>query len=185
MAGVTEYTQPLRAIGQALEVLNIQSFEMEPVGEAFIIRASVPGASKRRTARSGAAELQAIQDEISNPNDAADPPHKQSGSGVLTQIDLRYSLREIDLLEKEGRSHRGDFVKPADASSLSQVLRCIGGYLQQKCARLLKVTRALDSVSVEYETSLGSKMKETFAVRDLYDLWVRMYLQRQGRTSDR
>jgi hypothetical protein len=40
-------------------------------------------------------------------------------------------------------------------------------------------------VAVEYETSLGSKMKETFAVRDLYDLWVRMYLQRQGRTSDR
>jgi len=164
MAGVTDYTQPLRAIGQALEGMNIRSFELEPVGEEFILRGTVPGSSQGRTLYN---------------------PREQSYLGGLTQIELRYSLREIDLLEKAGLSRRGDFGKPADASSLSQVLRCIGGYLQQKCAHLVKVTRALDSVAVEYETSLGSKMKETFAVRDLYDLWVRMYLQRQGRTSDR
>jgi hypothetical protein len=164
MAGVTEYTQPLRAIGQALEGMNIQSFELETVGEEFIIRGTLPGAKQGRTLHN---------------------PREQSDSGGLKQIDLRYSVREIDLLEKAGRARRGAFGKPADATSLSQVLRCIGGYLEQKCAHLLKVTRVPDSVAVEYQTSLGSKMKETFVVRDLYDLWVRMYLQRQGRTSDR
>jgi hypothetical protein len=164
MAGVTEYARPLRAIGQALERMNIQSFEVEPVGEEFIIRGAVPGASQGWSLYS---------------------PRVQSDSRALTQIELRYSLREIDLLEKAGCSRRGDLGKPADASSLSQVLRSIGGYLEQRCAHLLKVTRAVDCVAVEYETSLGSKMTETFALGDLYDLWVRMYLQRQGRTSDR
>ena len=51
--------------------------------------------------------------------------------------------------------------------------------------KTLKITRAGENVEVEYETSLGSRMRETFGVGDLYDLWVRMYLQRQGRTSDR
>jgi hypothetical protein len=153
MVGVTGYSQPLRAIGQALEVKNIQSFEMEPVGDIFIVRGSLPSASK-------------------------------SGE-QNTQIELRYSLHDIDRLQIQGRSRRVGSGKSAEASSLSQILRCIDGYLHQKCARLLKLTRALDSVAVEYETSLGNAMKETFAVGDLYDLWVRMYLQRQERTNDR
>ena len=169
------YSQPLRAIGQALEVLNIQSFEMQPMGDEFIVRGAVPAPSKRHwSVRFGA------DSEVPNFwNPLYDSREQES------QIELRYSLQDIDLLEKEGRSRRSASEKPADASNLAQTLRCIGGYLQQKCARLLKVTRAFESVAVEYETSLGNPMKETFAVGDLYDLWVRMYLQRQGRTSDR
>ncbi len=41
MNGMMGYAQLLRAIGQALETLNIQSFEMEPVGGDFFIRGNV------------------------------------------------------------------------------------------------------------------------------------------------
>ena len=32
---IADYAQPLRAIGQALETLNVQAFEIEPAGEAY------------------------------------------------------------------------------------------------------------------------------------------------------
>jgi hypothetical protein len=86
-------------------------------------------------------------------------------------------------LEEEGRSRRGRSEVMADAASVSQVLRCIGAYLNQKRARLYKVTRDIDHVMVEYQSSIGSRRKEAFAPNDLYDLWVRMYMQRSTRTQ--
>jgi hypothetical protein len=166
MAGLAEYSQGLRAIGQALEARNIQAFEIEPSGDELIVREIVPAMAQPGV--SGAA-----------PANTASAPVEQN-----RRIELRYSLHAIDLLEDAGRRRRGASGKPTDASSRSQILRCIGGYLEQKYARLLKISRAHEVVAVEYETSLGSLMKETFGVGDLYDLWVRMYLQRQGRTSD-
>ena len=171
MAGLTEYSQGLRAIGQALEARNIQGFEIEPSGDELIVRGIAPAMAQRGV--SGAAPAPDFA------NTAPDPVEQNR------RIELHYSLNAIDLLEDAGRRRRSASGKPTDTSSLSQVLRCIGGYLQQKYARLLKITRAHEIVAVEYETSLGSRMKETFAVGDLYNLWVRMYLQRQGRTSDR
>jgi hypothetical protein len=47
----------------------------------------------------------------------------------------------------------------------------------------LRISWAGDFLSVEYETSLGSRMQETLATSDLYDLWVRMYLQRASRIA--
>jgi hypothetical protein len=47
---------------------------------------------------------------------------------------------------------------------------------------LCKISRESEFVAIEYETSLGSPMRETLAAKDLYDLWVRMYLQRSERT---
>jgi len=45
----------------------------------------------------------------------------------------------------------------------------------------VKISRESESVSLEYETSLGTNMRETLSVSDVYDLWVRMYLQRSER----
>ena len=71
----------------------------------------------------------------------------------------------------------------ANASSLSQVLRCLGAYLNQKRARLLKLTREADILSLEYESSMGILTKESFSVSGMYDMWVRRYLQRAARAG--
>jgi hypothetical protein len=36
------YTQALRAIGQALELLKVESFDMEPQGEDFLVWGNAP-----------------------------------------------------------------------------------------------------------------------------------------------
>ncbi|HKY07130.1 MAG TPA: hypothetical protein VJQ55_02770, partial [Candidatus Binatia bacterium] len=101
----------------------------------------------------------------------------------LSSMELCYKVEDVERLDEEGRTHRGRGQSVGDAWSLSQILRSIGAYLNQKRARLSKIVRDADSVTVEYETTVGSQMKETLAMRDLYDLWVRMYLHRAERTS--
>lgn len=184
VAGVTGYAQPLRAIGQALEVLNIQDFEMEPAGDAFYVRGSVPlGANKELwNDQCSADELRAIWGALPGEGDQAGGHTARNDLSRLSRIELRYTVQDVERLEEKGRSRRGYSSKTADASSLSQVLRCIGAYLNQKPARLCKISREMDCVAIEFETSLGSRMKETLALKDLYDLWVRMYLQRSERT---
>ena len=180
IAGMTEYAQPLRAIGQALEVLNIQDFEMEPAGEDYFVRGHMPRANKKFMGdQIGAEKLENIWGRFpgqEEPGEAA--PHD---SAMLSQIELCYTAGDVERLEEEGKSRRGRSEAKADAASLSQVLRCIGAYLNQKRARLCKITRDVDYLMVEYESSIGSRRKEAFALKDLYDLWVRMYLQRSTR----
>ncbi len=184
MNGMTGYAQPLRAIGQALETLNLQSFELEPVGEGFHVRGILLKAHPELSDDLVTAEkLNAIWG--TPPNTNADDRSRREGSNsqVLSPIELQYSKTDVDRLEEEGRAKRVDPHRTPDAASLSQMLRSIGAYLNQKRASLLRLSRDIDSVSVEYKTSLGSILRETLAVGELYDLWVRMYLQRAERVS--
>lgn len=182
MTGTLDYAQPLRAIGQALEILHVQSFEMEPVADGFFVRGTVP-----------MSDLESLNDSFtpdklreiwgSLPGERAPEPEigNAGESGVSSSVELLYTEKDVERLEEEGRGRRVDARRTANPSTLSQMLRCLGGYLSQKRARLLKITRQTDLVSVEYETSMGTNMKETLKVADIYDIWVRMYLQRAQR----
>jgi len=184
MAEMTGYAQPLRAIGQALEVLNIQDFEMEPAGEDYFVRGHVPRANKQfKGDQFGAEKLDATGNTRSDQVEPGDEAPLDYNYNMVSRIELCYTAKDVERLEEEGRSRRGRSEVTADAASVSQVLRCIGAYLNQKRARLCKITRDSDHLMVEYESSIGSIRKEAFAANDLYDLWVRMYLQRSTRAQ--
>jgi hypothetical protein len=102
---------------------------------------------------------------------------------LLSPIELQYTNKDIERLEQEGRANRTNPNRIPEYSSLSQILRCVGAYLVQKRARLIKLWRDSDSVSLEYQTSLGNMLKDTLVVGELYDLWVRMYMQRAERST--
>jgi hypothetical protein len=184
MAEVSGYAQLLRAIGQALETLSVRSFELAPEGEDFVVHGTVPliavnplpNPVNKHTLRvvwgsaTDAENVDATQSRTAQPE-------------TLTAVDLHYTVQDIERLEYEGQARRQNPHRLADATSLSQVLRCMGAYLNQKCARLLKLAREDDVLTLEYETSLGSFMKESFSASGLYDLWVRMYLQRADRVA--
>ncbi len=184
MSGMIGYAQPLRAIGQALETLNLTTFELEPTGEDFYVRGVLAAAHPELV------EDSLTPDKLSKvwgglPPRAGETAQNEPilGAPVLTPIELQYSPRDVDRLEQEGQARRSDPHRVPDTASLSQVLRCIGAYLNQKPARLMKLSREVDSVTIEYETSLGTVLRETLAPSELYDLWVRMYMQRAGRES--
>jgi hypothetical protein len=178
------YAQPLRAIGQALETLNIQNFEMEPAGDAFLVRgAKAAGNGDSHGERVSSDKLRSIWGNVVGMSVAVTTGRGAKRETSASSVELHYTAKDIERLEQEGRSRRVDPHRTADATCLSQLLRCIGAYLNQKRARLVRVSRDDNVLSVEYETSLGSPMKENLGVPDLYDLWVRMYLQRASRNS--
>ena len=178
------YAQPLRAIGQALEVLNVQDFEMETAGEEYIIRGRAESTGRERSKQAqGMGKIRAVWGAIPDFGFSETHKGKTHTPDGLTPIELRYTPQDVERLESEGRTKRGHSETAANAPNLSQVLRSIGGYLNKKSAKLHRVTRELESVTIEYQTSSGSRMTETFSVQDLYDLWVGMYLQRAERAS--
>ena len=183
-AEMTGYAQPLRAIGQALETLKIDGFEMEPSGEDFLVRGKVPFTQRKLLLdQCNTEQLRTVWGSLPRQADPFGDAPAPSDSGNLARIELCYTVEDVERLDQEGRSRRGKSQSVGDAWSLSQILRSVGAYLNQKRACLSKITRESDGVAVEYETSIGSKMKETLAIKDLYDLWVRMYLQRSERAS--
>ena len=176
------YEQILRTVGQALEKENFQSFEITPAGNGFRIRGSVAPLVEASVADSSASRVGSLLNKL---------PNQSNGEGKMplatetakSPVEIRLTIEDIQRLEVDGRARRVDGQSMANAASLSQVLRCLGAYLNQKRARLLRLTRDRETVSLEYQTSLGSQIKEGFSATGLYDMWVRMYMQRAGRLN--
>jgi hypothetical protein len=183
MSGMIGYAQRLRAIGQALETLNLTSFEIEPVGEDFYVKGILTAHPELSENRLSLEKLNAVWGKRPKTERANPDLDETKVAPVLTPIELQYTRKDVDRLEQEGQTKRSDPHRVPDTSSLSQILRCVGAYLNQKAARLVKIARNAEAVSVEYETSLGSIHKETLEVSQMYDLWVRMYMQRAERES--
>ena len=176
------YQQLLRAIGQALEIDNLQSFELTPAGNGFRIRRSVGSLVEAGVAESTVRGVEPLLKILNNHRDG-DEKLPRTIESAKSPVEIEFTMSDIQRLEIDGRGRRVDGHSVANAGSLSQVLRCLGAYLNQKRARLLKLTRDGEAVSLEYETSLGSRIKEGFGARDLYDMWVRMYMQRTERLN--
>jgi hypothetical protein len=157
---------------------------MEPAGDVYFVRGHMPQTGKEFGGGQLIAEkLEAIWGLLPVQDECGDKAGQRDADIIMSRMELCYTAQDVERLEDEGRSRRGRSETMADAASLSQVLRCIGAYLNQKRARLCKITRDIDCLRIEYESSLGSKRTECFGANDLYDLWVRMYLQRSTRAS--
>ena len=184
MSGTIGYVQPFRAIGQALETLNLQSFELEPIGDEFYIRGNLSNAVLDTTADAlTPASVNTVWGNLPGFRSESPQERKEKIIPLLSSIELQYTSKDVERLEQSGRAKRTEPNRIPEHSSLSQVLRCVEAYLIQKRARLLKLCRDSDSVSLEYETALGNRLKDRLVVGELYDLWVGMYKQRGERSS--
>ncbi len=185
VSGLPGYEGVLRAVGQALERYNLENFEMTPDGDAFSVRGMAVLAVGENTDELPASHsaIRSFWRRMPNRAESDQAPAQSAEPVAPSELQLHFTLQDIQSFESEGQARRADSNGMANASSLSQVLRCLGAYLNQKRARLLKLTREEELLSLEYETSLGSHMKESFSATGVYDMWVRMYLQRAARAS--
>src|SRR2546422_8260153 len=83
-------------------------------------------------------------------------------------LELRYTPEDIGRLERQGRARRSDPSRTPDFSSLSQVLRAIGHYVDRKDGYLLEVSKKAPSLgarvlSVQYKTAGASPIREDFS----------------------
>jgi hypothetical protein len=109
-------------------------------------------------------------------------------SPYLSLIELRYSLKDIEYLEVEGRAQRGDSFRTVNFDGLPQILRTLGCYVDNRGGDLLRICNsdasAPDgSIKIEYTSGDGQLQAEELSMASIYQHSVRMY-QERTRISD-
>ena len=177
-----DYARHLRAIGQDLEVLHFSNFNLEFVGDAYLVwvKSGEDGENGSPLLRVSKNRLQKLWRNRTPPRPLG---HEESYpiSPSQTGKRLRYSVQELDRIEREQRERRRRQSGNADGHSLSQLLRTLGDLVGQRNGRLLGIAWQELSIGVVVETPHGRKEIEIFRPDNLYDLWVRMYLKRDSR----
>lgn len=177
---MAEYVQSLRSIGQALELLRVEDFELEIEGEAFLVRCSVP---RPREMIAGQAEQSGLLQHVWGVlpvETRLDLNMTVTGQFKSDDIDLHYTLKDAGRLNEEGKAMRGT-ANDGGAPGLSHFLRAVGAYVTQKPARLQKISRRDDAMTIRYETAAGESKEEVLSLADVYDLGVWMSMKRAGR----
>ena len=177
-----DYARHLRAIGQDLEHLHLCAFNLEYTGDAYLVwlRPDDQGEISNPLLRISKNRLQKLWRNKTPPRTLG---HEEFYTLASSQVGkrLRYSVQELDRIEREQRARRRKQSGNADGHCLSQLMRTIGDLVGQKGDRLLGIAWQELSVGVVVETPHGRKEIDVFRPDNLYDLWVRMYLKRDNR----
>jgi hypothetical protein len=177
-----DYARHLRAIGQDLENLHLRTFNLEYTGDAYLvwIKSDDQTENSNPLFRISKNRLQKLWRNKIPPRTLG---HEESFALSATQMGkrLRYSVQELDRIEREQRARRRQQSGNADGHSLSQLLRTVGDVVGQKGERLLGIAWQELSIGVVVETPQGRKEIDVYRPDNLYDLWVRMYLRRDSR----
>jgi hypothetical protein len=99
---------------------------------------------------------------------------------TATPINLEYSSREIDELDAERGQRREELAPSADFFTITQTLRAIGGYVDKKGGRIVRLSNndqngGEPSYTIEYESADGTRVVESRNSSAVYDMCVAMY----------
>ena len=176
------YEHILRAIGQGLESLSLEMFDLEVARDIYLIR-GIP--TRKESEKLPIAKLKAFKKaflDICNtsktPAPSATPAVNVSAASRLMR--LEFTQADIDRLEREGQALRSDWECSPLSHSLPQVLRTVGWYVDHKKCQLHKISKTGETLSVSYTGSLGTQKLETLTLVEIYDMWVHLYKQRKG-----
>jgi hypothetical protein len=177
-----DYSRHLRTIGQDLENLHLFAFNLECTGDAYVVwvRSDSANDSGNPLLRGGKSRLQKLWRNTLHGRTVVSEETFQDWHSPNAKR-LRYSLTDLDHLERGQRGRRQLQMRTADGHSLSQLLRTIGDMVGRRGERLLGIAWQELSVSTVVETARGRKEIDVFRPDNLYDLWVKMYLRRDNR----
>jgi hypothetical protein len=176
-----QYEHILRAIGQGLEALSVEQFELEATNEVFVVQGS---ATQKEAEKPNAGKLSAFKKAFLDICDISKTPTSSeapAGQGASSRsLRLEFTQKDIDKLERDGQALRSDWEASPLVHSLPQLLRTVGWYVDHNQGRLHKFSKNGDSLTVSYVGSIGREKSETFTLLQLYDMWVRLYKRRKG-----
>jgi hypothetical protein len=163
----------LRAVGQALEKFKFDSFKVARRDGVYTITGHGSADLERTFSL-----IRFIRDYVRSGESKGGP----GGSG--NQIELTYSRAEIEALDTQERAKRKEENKMPDPHGVSQILRSVGTYLDNRQAASVLGIRYQDQwVTVLYTTRDGRVEQEKQDLEYFYDFWVKMYLRRSNRPA--
>lgn len=165
----SSYAKEFRALGQDLEAHKLLSVDLQMEDGFYVVR----GIARVST---GSLFARLLRVFIYNASSALGQPNSTS------EIELRYSLKDIEQLESRGRAKRKEPHHIPDPYSLSQVLRGAGSYLDNRAGTTpVEITVKDQWMTLRYKTPMGRLECARQDVEYFYDYWVKMYLRRRDR----
>jgi len=177
MAVAPNYAGLLRPVGQILESLRIDAFTLRVEDSGVSVRGQRPE-PRNQPAPPQAISLRVVWQSLrGKKQEPVEEP--QPSSGIL---ELNYTHEDLSRVDDEAKARRLGAGGRPEAHALSQLLRAVGGVVDQKQGRLISVTKEGVDFTIEFDSPLKQKMVEKFTSATLYDFWVRMYLRRSSRS---
>jgi hypothetical protein len=127
-------------------------------------------------------ELKSSADEFRLQAADPNPPY-------IALIEMRFSTAQMEVLDREGKMHRGQANEGIRFDSIAEILRGIGGYVDSQRGQLLRIDNSRVSLSddpvveVEYETRTGLVQSENLTMSFLREASVNMYKRRTQPTN--
>ena len=162
----------LRAIGQALEALGVESFELVLEGDSFVVYGGTDSPTRDKKAPKRFSLFQRKK------------PKTRSRRGFYIS-GMRFRESDIKRLDRQGKDIRISPERCPDTNSISHGLRMIGAHIDKTGMSLLGVEKHGDLFSVWHRDRSGGELKQIFTHANLYDLWVHLYKQRKDEPSKR
>jgi len=175
MAQGSSLSKLLRPVGQMLEPLELESFALRVDSEKVSVRAQKR--NERQATPPPQMSLRVVWQALRHKKPDSQAVAKPT-SGV---VELNYTRDDIARIDDEWKSKRKETGGRPDAHALSQILRAIGAYVDQKQGTLLSVTKDGQELRIEYESLSKQPVTESFTISSLYDFWIKMYLRRRDR----
>ena len=167
--------QELRAVGQGLESLNVEDFDLTAEDEGYFALATrrIPNQTRKAGVTTA---IRLTWQKLSSHNRPI-----EERPDVLRVV---FSREGILRLERIGRERRkADARGLPDLTKLAQLLRIVGERLDELSSRLVKVSKRGDKIVVEYASAANRRRNEEWKLSELYDLWLEACQRRDGRTS--
>ena len=150
------YDKDLRAIGQALEIRGITTFELKSqLGHYVVHGAGEKPASVMASVRRW---LQGAEKE--------DSPT------------ISYTAQDIERIDQEGKQRRVRAGRLPDFYSLSNTLRTLGGYLNSKNAQLLELHIRPLTVTLLYQNKDGHPQMEDRTIASFFNVFTELHSKR-------
>jgi|SRR5688500_844960 hypothetical protein len=173
--------QELRTIGQGLESLDVEDFDLQGEGHDYFALGIRRGqAASAKAAQSGATGLRnTLLASWQNLTGQASSTRKllEPGPGVLR---ILFTTEGILKLAAAGITRRSpSSVGVPDFTKLAQALRMVGERVDAEAARLLTVSKRGDRIAFAYAIAAGHRTEE-WRLSQLYGRWLGTYQYRRS-----
>jgi hypothetical protein len=154
------HARALRVIGQDLDELGVDCFQLAKSGDDYIVWPERTESTRRSVEKGFFSKI--IQKILGETNSDRELPNR-----------LYFTPTEIVSADAQRRLKRKISDSPSDRRDLSFVLRVLGNYLDRQRAADFAIRWSKYSAMVSY-----GQNEEYFTVQNLYDLGISMYLKR-------
>jgi hypothetical protein len=174
--------QELRTVGQGLESLDVEDFDLQSEGNGYFAlaiprtQAGTAEAAARRGKAGVRDSLQIAWRSLTRRSSSA-RQLSEAGPGVLRILFTPEGLLRLEAAGLTKRQSRS--AGSPDLTKLAQVLRMVGEHLDARSGRLLKVCKRGERISFEYATAADQHVAEEWKLSKLRELWQDIAKQRQ------